>query len=756
MEQNIYDLQAEQLCQKIKHYLITTMGRVEEEAGDEEFYRAFCFALREEIMINWLAGIRTYEKENTRRLYYLSMEFLPGRFLSNSIRNLQALEIVQLVMKKMGRDFKVILSRELEPGLGNGGLGRLASGFLDSLSTLHLPAMGYGLRYQYGIFEQQLWEGVQVEKPDLWLLNENPWEFRRDLRRTSVQFCGISSSEEPKKFRDFEEVWALPYDYPIIGYKGDESFSVTTLRLWTTKESPRNFKIQKYNAGRLDQAAENTALTDVLYPSDYHETGKRIRLKQEFLLVSASLQDIIRRYKEKHSNFDQFADKVRIQINDTHPALAIAELMRLLTEENGVEWNEGWEMIQQIFGFTNHTILHEALEEWDLNLINYLLPKQYRIIERINHDFLDSLRKKEGVDEEMIRRLSIIENGRVRMSHLAIVGSHKVNGVAKLHTEILKNRVFKDFYLHFPEKFTAITNGVSQRRWLFNANPELTEWITKKIDTGWIKDFSQIQQLRDFAGDPTCQREFLEIKIKKKKQFLKFLVEHGNHRDRDGIQHKMELSLDSNALIDVQVKRFHEYKRQLLNALHLLMVFQEIKEGENRIPRLSILGGKAAPTYETAKKILLLFHCISRTIKKDPKASSKLQLIVMENYNVSKAEKIIPAADLSEQISLAGMEASGTGNMKFAMNGALTIGTEDGANIEMKESITEKWWPLSFGCRAEEISEMQKNGSYRPQDLLSHHPKIAQAVDLLRDGSLTENSREQEALNEIYYSSTLR
>lgn len=744
------DYQADTLAAKIKHYLITTMGRTADEADDEEFYRAFSYSLREEIMINWLATARSYNEQATRKLYYLSMEYLPGRFMSNNVTNLCATELVQAVLVKLHRDFSTINFYESDPALGNGGLGRLASCFLDSLATQNYPATAYGLRYQYGIFEQHIVDGVQIEAPDCWLLNENPWEFRRDLRRRTVKFCGRRipkiniHGDEVSELADFEEVWALPYDVPIIGYNKDNFFSVVTLRLWSTKESPRNFQLQKYNAGRLDQAAENTTLTDVLYPTDYHETGKRVRLKQEFLLVSASLQDIIRHYKSFFKDFRSFADIVRIQINDTHPSLVIPELLRLLTKEHNVPWTEALAMTRECTGYTNHTILSEALEQWDQSLMRYLLPRQYHIIERLNMEFCDEVRLLFPGDEKKVQETSIIQDGKVKMAHLAIVGSHKVNGVAELHSEILKNRVFKNFVDIFPNKFTNVTNGVTQRRWLLHCNPDLSKFITQRIGDKWITDFSEIRQLAAYADDEESQKEFLDIKTKNKERLATFL------------QKQEEINFlpnfDPEALYDVQIKRIHEYKRQLLNALHILIVYNEIISNpeHGRTKRLCLFAGKAAASYDAAKNIILLIHCIARLVNNDSRSKNILQVVFVPNYNVSRAEIIIPAADLSEQISTAGLEASGTGNMKLSINGALTIGTQDGANIEMKQEITPQWWPFTFGANAEEIASMKKNHSYNPSDIYNSNPKIHQAMEMLRDHALAYNDNEKHALSQIY------
>ena len=752
------DYQAEMLASKVKHYLITTIGRVAEEASGDEFYHALCYAMREEIMINWLATSKTQINKDVRMLYYLSMEYLPGRILSNNITNLNSDDVVGLVLHKMNRNFSDIIAREADPGLGNGGLGRLASCFLDSLATQHYPARAYGLRYQYGIFEQQIWDGMQIEAPDCWLLHENPWEFRRDLRKVVVKYGGKTSegvnihNDPILMLHNFEEVWALPYDIPIIGYGVNNKFSVVTLRLWTTKESPRNFQLQRYNAGRLDEAAENTALTDVLYPSDYHEIGKRVRLKQEFLLVSASLQDIIRHYLASHSNFRAFADKVRIQINDTHPALIIPELIRILTKTYDIPWKTAVEMTMACTGYTNHTILGEALEEWEQPLLYYLLPRQYKIIERLNFEFCNSVRVRYPNDEGKIHRMSILEHGKVRMANLAVIGSHSINGVAELHSEILKKDVFKDFYELFPEKFTNVTNGVTQRRWLLHCNPELAKFITKRIGDGWITDFSQIKNLANFASDNSSQEEFINIKRKNKIRLVEYINHFNKLRNSDGEVTTPPPIIDINSLFDVQIKRLHEYKRQLMNILHLIMLYQEIltNPSHERIKRTCIFGGKAAASYDTAKEIIRLIACVARKINKDPMAANLLKLVYIENYNVSRAEMIIPAADLSEQISTAGTEASGTGNMKFSMNGALTIGTDDGANIEMRQDVTDRWWPFTFGCSANEINAMKANKTYHPQDICNNDPKIKKAMESLKDRTFANTEAEHQAFVNLY------
>lgn len=742
---------AEALAQKIKHLIITTSGHTEATATIEEFYHAFCLALREEIIINVAATIDTLQHKKVRMINFISMEYLPGRLLHNNICNMNANELVKATLKKLDRNFDDLISCENDPGLGNGGLGRLSSCFLDSLAMLHYPARGYGLRYQYGIFEQELWNGVQVERPDCWLLNADPWESRRDLFSVGVHFRGKpiyatnKHGDDVYLLENFEEVRAIPFDVPIIGHSTIADYSAILLRLWSTKESPRNFLLQRFNAGLLDQAAENTSLTDVLYPNENHELGKRLRLKQEFLLVSASLQDILRRHLHVYGDLSSLADKVRIQINDTHPALMIAEMVRVLTKNYDFSWGNAWETCQTCCSYTNHTILKEALEEWNEERVHDLLPRQYQIIQKLNLGLCNQVRDKFPNDEERVQRVSMIKEGQIRMAHLAIYGSHKVNGVAKLHSNILKKNVFKDFYDLFPEKFTNVTNGVTQRRWLLHANPLLSEFISKRIGKNWICNFTQMAKLKPFASDPASQKEFLEIKRENKKALIAFLQKENFTRDPDGkvVSHSHVLEVDS--LFDVQIKRFHEYKRQLMNALHLIMLYQE-KE-PRKINRLSIFGGKAAPGYAMAKQIIQLICAISRKFHADPRVKERLCIAFVENYNVSRAEIIIPGADLSEQISAAGWEASGTGNMKLAINGALTIGTEDGANIEMHEAVTTRWWPFAFGSSAEENQK-----PYRPRGIYTQDEAIRKAVDTLKDGTFAESKSEQVAFSQIYQS----
>ena len=750
----------ETLEQRIKHYLVANLGKRLMDATDEEFYQAFSLALREEIMVNWATTQMTIEQMKKRTLYYLSLEYLPGKELGGNITNIGAHELVQAVLQKVNRNYTDLLACEPDPGLGNGGLGRLASCFLESLAAQQFPAWGYGLRYQYGIFAQEIWDGIQVERPDTWLLNEYPWDFRRDSNSVYVHFRGNpiesrnSHGEEVFHLEDFEEVRALPFDNPIIGCPKKNTFSVLSLRLWSTKESPRNFELQRYNAGKLDQAAENTSLTDVLYPNDHNETGKRTRLKQEFLLVSASLQDILIRFFHTYDDPKLLADKVRIQINDTHPALIVAELIRLLTLKHDTPFNEAYEITKTCCSYTNHTILKEALEEWNENRLSYLLPRQYRIIQKLNDLFLKDIRKSYPNDEEKVQRLSLFGDGQVRMANLAIVGSHKVNGVAKLHTEILKADIFKDFNDYYPDKFVNVTNGVTHRRWLLHSNPELSKLISDKIGNKWITDFREIKELAKHASDKSTQDAFLEIKKFRKEILFDFLSKSNPIRDHNGKIKAHSQVLSPEALVDVHIKRLHEYKRQLMNILHLVMLYIELKENpkSRKIKRMSIFGAKAAPGYRTAKDIIQFIHAVARKVNNDADIEDMLKIAFVENYNVSTAEIIIPAADLSEQISRAGKEASGTGNMKLSMNGSLTIATEDGANIELREEIGDEWWPFRFGLTAEEVNKHISQNSYHVADYYIQNEKIRHAVDTLIDGTFAINDVEKEAFKNIHNS----
>ncbi|MCH9612075.1 MAG: Maltodextrin phosphorylase [Chlamydiia bacterium] len=754
-----FKIKAQMLAQRVKHYLISSVGKTTEQATEEEFYLALSISIREEIMINWSATNQSIDKHKARRIYYISLEWLQGRCFLNNMINIHWVDLVKEVLHILGKNFQSLINAELDAGLGNGGLGRLAACFMDSMATQGYPAMGYGLRYQYGIFEQELIYGVQIARPSTWLANTYPWEIRRDLHATNVSFNGHVIAEQNKHGQEVhhlteaQEVRAMAYDMPIVGYSKGDDFGVSTLRLWSTKESSTNFSLAQFNAGDLGEAALNVSLTDVLYPNDMTPMGKMMRLKQEFLLVGASIHDIMKQYLSVYDDISEFGDKVRIQINDTHPALAVVELMRILTKTHELHWDDAWEITHAVCSYTNHTVLKESLEEWNCEMVKELLPRQYHIIEKINWGFCNRIRDKFPNDEERIQRMSILENGKVRMANLAIAGCHKVNGVAAIHTRILKETIFKDFFELYPDKFVNVTNGVTPRRWLVKCNPHLTQLISHYIGDDWITDLSKLKKLADHADDPQLQNEFLNIKKGNKARLIRAITKARKEKYGKECDLDKELFRDPDVLYDVQVKRIHEYKRQLMNALNALMIYNDIKENPDSRPirRMIIMAGKAAPGYVMAINIIRLFYIISRKINSDPVAGEKLKVVLIENYNVTKAELIIPACDLSEQISTAGQEASGTGCMKLSLNGAMTIGTEDGANVEMRESVTDDYWPFSFGHSADENHDLTFSGSYDPVKIKESNPKIHQALEMLREG-LAENEAEQHILSDIYNS----
>lgn len=758
MDSHLFEMRVNHLVTKVKHYLISRWGKLHDHASCELFYEAFSFSFREEVMTNWTACFNSYLKNNSRMVYFLSMEYLPGKILSHAIMTLNAEAIVKEAMKRLGRSYDEIMHQEREPGLGNGGLGRLASCFLDSLATLKIPAIGYGLRYQYGTFEQEICYGNQLERPDRWLDNPYPWEFRRNDRTYTIEFGGHLSQVDPKnpeqhpQLIDSEEVRAIAFDIPIVGHSPHQDYSVATMRLWSTKESPRNFRLQIFNTGKLDEAAENTHLTDILYPNDNHDVGKRFRLKQEFLLVSASLQDIYRRHLAVNPNLTNLAEKASIQINDTHPALLVAEMMRTLTQNYEIHWDHAWEITSSCIHFTNHTVMAEALEEWKISRLEQLLPRQYKVIQRINEQFNQSLQSK-NLDEKTRSKLQIIDHEHVRMANLAIYGSKRVNGVAKLHTNILKEHIFKEFYALYPDKFINITNGVTPRRWLLHCNPLLKEFITKHIGPNWEYDFELIKDVHQIADRVEVQDEFLEIKRKNKLHAAEFINKYNSQfRSYDPFVQNMS-PLGPDSLYDMHIKRIHEYKRQLLKLIHAIMLYQEIiaNPSARKVKRTIFFGGKAAAGYEKAREMIYLTHILAKKINQDPRANQQLRVLFVENYNVNKAEILIPAADLSEQISMAGKEASGTGNMKLAMNGALTIGTEDGANIEMREAVSDQWWPFRFGATKEEVEELKKSLTYNPNQIYQNSPHIKKALDALKDGTFGENDFEKKVLAQFYH-----
>ncbi len=721
-------------------------------------YKALAFTMRDKIMDNWIATNQEYKKKDVKQLYYLSAEYLPGRLLGNNIINLGIQEEVKSLLVSLGLNLNEIEDMEMDAGLGTGGLGRLAACFLDSMATLQLPGHGYGLRYDYGIFHQEILNGYQVEHPDEWLQHGNPWEVQHEEERLIVKFGGhvhredISDSKVKTEIKDYETVAAVPFDMPIVGFRNN---TVNTLRLWSTSIPDYDqFDIKAFDRGDYANALrhvlnhEDLTMVSILYPNDSHDPGKLLRLKQQYILVSASIQDIFRTYKKNHSSFDCFHQKVAIQINDTHPSLAITELMRVLVDEEEVDWDKAWKITVKTCGYTNHTVLSEAQEQWDDSMMKELLPRNYEIIEIINHDFCKSVGDKYSGDTDRTSRMSIIESGRVRMANLAIVGSHSVNGVAQMHTEILKRQVLRDFHEMFPEKISSKTNGITPRRWLLKANPELAGLISNKIGESWITDLSELKKLEKFADNTNFLDQLMKIKHRNKKRLKDYIYERNPVKDGCGrIIGRVEVNPDS--IFDVQAKRLHEYKRQLMNALHILMLYNELKDDRSKsiVPRTFLFAAKSAPGYDMAKAIIKFINILARIINNDPDIKGMIKVVFLENYNVTLAEMLLTAADVSEQISTAGLEASGTGNMKLALNGALTIGTLDGANVEMSEEIGIENMFI-FGLRTEEVKQLREKG-YNPEEVCNSVESIQRIINQLRSEELTNIPEERDVLNKI-------
>ncbi len=700
-------------------------------ANSHDLYDAVAACTREMITTNWMATRAEYDKNPVKQLYYFSAEFLMGRALSNNLINLKIKDSVKEVLHGMNIDYNLVEDQEPDAGLGNGGLGRLASCFLDSLATLDYPGHGYGIRYEYGMFEQHIEDGYQVEYPDNWLRHRDPWEIKRSDLSVTVKFGGnIAYGKTPDGQDRFylenaEEVIATPYDMPIIGY---ETNTVNTLRLWEAT-SPNGFDLQLFNDMQYNRAVEkqNSAenISRVLYPNDNGPSGKTLRLKQQYFFSSASLQDLVHHFVANFGpDFNKFPDYHVIQLNDTHPVVAIPELMRILIDEYGLGWDESWDIVQKTFAYTNHTILAEALEKWPIEIFQGLLPRLYQIVEEINRRFVEDLRSKYPEDYERHNRMSIIGGGKIRMAWLAIHSCFSVNGVAELHTELLKNKELKDWAELYPEKFNNKTNGVTQRRWLLNANPTLAEFVTKKIGHGWEKDLSKLKELEKFVDDDVTLNELIEIKQANKQALADYL------------KHTQNDFLDPESIFDVQVKRLHEYKRQLLNILHIMYLYNKLVEDPTFNPpaRTYIFGAKAASGYRRAKSIIKLINTVAERINNDRRVRGKLRVVFVENYCVTAAEKIFPAADVSEQISTAGYEASGTSNMKFMINGALTLGTMDGANIEIFEEAG-KENGFIFGLTSDQIIKMEQEHSYKPSEYLARNPQLAKVVEQLVDGT---------------------
>ena len=715
-----------------------------DEATPAMIYQAVALAVKDMIIDRWIATHKEYEKQDAKVVYYMSMEFLTGRFLGNNIISLCEQKEIEEALSELGFDLNSIEDQERDPALGNGGLGRLAACFLDSLASLGYPAYGCGIRYRYGMFKQQIRDGYQIEVPDEWLKDGYPFEIRRGEYATEVKFGGYVETEWDGKRNHFvqkgyQSVMAVPYDIPIVGYGNNV---VNSLRIWDA-QPVNTFNLSEFDKGDYQKAVEqeNLAKTivEVLYPNDNHYSGKELRLKQQYFFISASVQRAIKKYKEKHDDIHKFYEKASFQLNDTHPTVAVAELMRILLDEENLEWDEAWEITTKTCAYTNHTIMAEALEKWPIELFSRLLPRVYQIVEEINRRFVAQIQQRYPGDNEKIRRMAIIYDGQVRMAYLAIVGSFSVNGVAKLHTEILEKQELRDFYEMMPEKFNNKTNGITQRRFLLHGNPLLADWVTDKIGNEWITDLSNIKKLSVYVDDEKCQQEFMNIKYQNKIRLAKYIKEHNG------------IDVDPRSIFDVQVKRLHEYKRQLMNILHVMYLYNQLKDNPNMdiVPRTFIFGAKAAAGYKRAKLTIKLINNVADVINNDKSIGGKLKVVFIEDYRVSNAELIFSAADVSEQISTASKEASGTGNMKFMLNGALTIGTMDGANVEMAEEVG-KDNMFIFGASADEIINLENKGGYNPMDIFNNDQDIRRVLMQLINGYYSP--QDPELFRDIYNS----
>ena len=699
-----------------------------DEATPQQVYQAVSLAVKDMIIDRWIATHKEYDKQDSKIVYYMSMEFLTGRFLGNNIINLCESKDVADALKELGFDLNAIEDQERDPALGNGGLGRLAACFLDSLATLGYPAYGCGIRYRYGMFKQQIKDGYQIEVPDEWLKDGYPFEIRRAEYATEVKFGGyVETVWDGKKNnyvqKGYQSVMAIPYDIPIVGYGNNV---VNSLRIWDA-QPVNTFNLADFDKGNYQKAVEqeNLAKTivEVLYPNDNHYAGKELRLKQQYFFISASVQRAVMKYKENHDDIKKLYEKVTFQMNDTHPTVAVAELMRILVDEEGLSWDEAWEVTTKTCAYTNHTIMAEALEKWPIELFSRLLPRIYQIVEEINRRFIEEIKKAYPDNQEKIKKMAIIYDGQVRMAHLAIAGSFSVNGVASLHTEILKKRELKDFYEMMPEKFNNKTNGITQRRFLLHGNPQLAAWVTDKIGSEWITDLSQISKLKVFVDDEKCQQEFMNIKYQNKLRLAEYIREH------NGVE------INPRSIYDVQVKRLHEYKRQLMNILHVMYLYNQLKDNPNMdmVPRTFIFGAKAAAGYKRAKLTIKLINAVADVINNDKSIGGKIKVVFIEDYRVSNAEMIFAAADVSEQISTASKEASGTGNMKFMLNGALTIGTMDGANVEMSQEVGKENMFI-FGASSDEIMNWEQHGGYDPMEIFNNDQDIRRVLMQLING----------------------
>lgn len=739
------EINKEEFKQSVIDNLKVLFRRSVEDAEQIQLFQAVAYAAKDIVVDQWMASHKQFEKEDKKIVYYLSMEFLMGRALGNIIINLKGNEAIKEAIEELGLDLDVIEDQEPDAALGNGGLGRLAACFLDSLATLGYPAYGCGIRYKYGMFKQKIENGFQIETPDDWLKHGNPFEMKRAEYATEVKFGGYVTVQRDENGKEryvqenYQSVRAVPYDLPVVGYNNNV---VNTLRIWDA-EAIDTFSLDSFDKGDYQKAVEqqNLARTicEVLYPNDNHYAGKELRLKQQYFFVSASIQCAVGKYMHSHNDIRKIHEKVCFQLNDTHPTVTVAELMRILLDEYGLSWDEAWEVTNKTCAYTNHTIMSEALEKWPLELFSRLLPRIYQIVEEINKRFIMEIQEKYPNDFEKVKKMAIIYDGQVKMAHLAIAASFSVNGVARLHTEILKNQELKDFYQMMPEKFNNKTNGITQRRFLLHGNPLLADWVTEKIGEDWITDLSHINNLAIYAEDEKCQKEFMQIKYQNKVRLAKYIKEH------NGIE------IDPRSIFDVQVKRLHEYKRQLLNILHIMHLYNQLKQNPAMefYPRTFIFGAKASAGYRRAKAIIKLINSVGDVVNNDKSIDGKIKVVFIEDYRVSNAEWIFAAADVSEQISTASKEASGTGNMKFMLNGALTLGTMDGANVEIVEEVGEGN-AFIFGLSSDEVIAYEHNDQYNPKDIYNTDQDVRTVLTQLINGFYSKDN--PELFREIYNS----
>ena len=739
------EINKEEFKKDIENYAKVLFRKSIKEANDQEKFQAVSYAVKDIVVDQWMATHKTYEEQDVKTVYYLSMEFLTGRALGNIIINLKGNQAIKEAVEELGMNLDVIEDQEPDAALGNGGLGRLAACFLDSLSTLGYPAYGCAIRYKYVMFKQVIENGYQIEKPDDWLKNGNPFEIKRPEYAVEVKFGGYVAMRKDEFGRDkfvqenYQSVLAVPYDLPVVGYNNNV---VNTLRIWDA-EAIDTFNLDSFDKGDYQKAVEqqNLARTicEVLYPNDNHMAGKELRLKQQYFFVSASVQRAVAKYMEKHDDIRKIYEKVCFQLNDTHPTVTVSELMRILVDDYGLEWDEAWSITNKTCAYTNHTIMSEALEKWPLELFSRLLPRIYQITEEINRRFILQIQAAYPGDNSKVEKMAIIYDGQVKMAHLAIAASFSVNGVAKLHTEILKNQELKDFYLMMPEKFNNKTNGITQRRFLLHGNPLLADWVTKKIGDDWITNLAHINELGIYADDELSRKEFMNIKYQNKVRLAKYIKEH------NGVE------VNPRSIFDVQVKRLHEYKRQLLNILHIMYLYNELKKNPDMdfYPRTFIFGAKASAGYHRAKSIIKLINSVGDVINNDKDIKDKIKVVFIENYRVSNAEIIFAAADVSEQISTASKEASGTGNMKFMLNGALTLGTMDGANVEIVDEVGEEN-AFIFGLSSDEVIAYEQNGQYNPRDIYNIDSDIRAVMTQLVDGTYASGNLDE--FRDIYNS----